>query len=36
VWPSDGATQAMLALFSEPHRRIEHGRRVVQQFSCSA
>jgi hypothetical protein len=28
----DGDRQAMLALFSEPHRRIEHGRRVVQRF----
>ena len=28
----EGDRQAMLALFSEPHRRIEHGRRVVQRF----
>lgn len=28
----DGDRHAMLALFSEPHRRLEHGRRVVQRF----
>lgn len=28
----EGDRQAMLALFSDPHRRIEHGRRVVQRF----